>query len=380
MKIGIMSMQRVRNYGSFLQAYGLKKTLKALGAEVEFIDYKTEATVFDRGTLKALEPCRSLRRFWRKSRPFLSAMTEEQKLKQRFLKEYDTDYLPELGVTKHKKYRKSVDMLVIGSDEVFNCTQNNIDVGFSRELFGADNRAGKVISYAASFGNTTLEKLERYQIKEEVSELLHNFSSISVRDGNSSRIVETLTGKAPKIHIDPVLLYDFTEDIRDKAVLDNYIIVYAYNNRISGEEGCAIRELARKTNKKIVSISGNQSFADQYVYGHPLEMLSYFRHADYVFTDTFHGTIFSIISHCPFTTLVRRETKGRSYGNEQKLAYLLQLLGLEDRTAWSIEEISTKYCQEIDFSETDRIIQRERNKALEYLSVEMGKKQGRMKV
>ena len=227
MKIGIMSMQRVRNYGSFLQAYGLKKTLEALGAEVEFVDYKTEASVFDRGTMKALGPYRGLRRFWRRSRPFLSAMTEEQKLKQRFLKEYDTEYLPELGVTKHKEYRKSVDMLVIGSDEVFNCTQNNIDVGFSRELFGADNRSGKVISYAASFGKKKKKKLERYQIKEEVSELLHNFSSISVRDRNSCGIVETLTGKTPKIHIDPVLLYDFTGDIRDRADLDNYIIVYA---------------------------------------------------------------------------------------------------------------------------------------------------------
>ena len=80
MKIGIMSMQRVRNYGSYLQAYGLKKTLEALGAEVGFIDYKTEASVFDRGTVRALGPYRNLRRFWRKSRPFLSAMTEEQKL------------------------------------------------------------------------------------------------------------------------------------------------------------------------------------------------------------------------------------------------------------------------------------------------------------
>ena len=133
-----------------------------------------------------------------------------------------------------------------------------------------------------------------------------------------------------------------------------------------------IRELARKTKKKIVSISGNQSFSDQYVYCHPLEMLSYFKHADYVFTDTFHGTIFSIISRCPFTTLVRREKQGRSYGNEQKLSYLLQSLGLEERIAWNAEELASKYCPEIDFAETDSIIQRERRKALEYLAVEMG--------
>lgn len=376
MKIGIMSMQRVRNYGSFLQAYGLKKTLEALGADVEFVDYKTEASVFDRGTVRALGPYRELRHLWRRTRPFLSPMTEEQKLKQCFLKEYNTKYLPELGVTGHRKYRSPVDTLVIGSDEVFNCTQNNPDVGFSRELFGADSRAGKVISYAASFGNTTLEKLEKYQIRDEVAGLLNNFSSVSVRDENSRMIVEKLTGKTPEIHIDPVLLYDFSHDIRDKADQKNYIIVYAYNNRISSEEGRAIRELARRTNKKIISISGNQSFSDQYVYCHPLEMLSYFKHADYVITDTFHGTIFSIISHCPFTTLVRREKRGRSYGNEQKLSYLLHLLGLEARAAQGADEIVPGYCREMDFRQTDRIIQRERKKALNYLSEETGAEKG----
>ena len=44
-KVGIMSMQRIINYGSFLQAYGLKKVIEGLGYEVEFVDYQVEKTL-----------------------------------------------------------------------------------------------------------------------------------------------------------------------------------------------------------------------------------------------------------------------------------------------------------------------------------------------
>ena len=57
MKIGIMSMQRIKNYGSYLQAYGLKRLLEDMGAEVEFVDYKTEAPVMEQGRFKALSFC-----------------------------------------------------------------------------------------------------------------------------------------------------------------------------------------------------------------------------------------------------------------------------------------------------------------------------------
>lgn len=67
-----------------------------------------------------------------------------------------------LGVTEEMNYNPELDCLVIGSDEVFNCIQKNSNVGYSPELFGKDNRAKKLITYAASFGNTTLEKLDRY--------------------------------------------------------------------------------------------------------------------------------------------------------------------------------------------------------------------------
>lgn len=77
-----------------------------------------------------------------------------------------------LGIDKKKRYRSKVDVLIIGSDEVFNCIQNNRDVGYSMELFGKSNRAKRLISYAASFGNATYDKLQQYGVCDELSYLL----------------------------------------------------------------------------------------------------------------------------------------------------------------------------------------------------------------
>ena len=371
LKIGIMTMQRIRNYGSYLQAYGLKKLIEGLGHEVVFVDYKTEPPAEVIGTLKANKYYRVLKSMWRKIRigkNKLIRMFRSEKSSEfsRFIETFEKQYLKELGVPKERQYRTEVDVLVIGSDEVFNCTQGD-GVGFSRQLFGAENRAGKVISYAASFGNTTLEKLEKNKIREEVQRLLKGFSALSVRDRNSFEIVKTLTGKEPELNLDPVLIYDFQEDIQDMVTEEGYIIVYAYNNRISEEEGRAICDFARARSKKLIAISGEQSFCDEYVYCKPLQMLSYFKHADYVITDTFHGTIFSVINHRKFATLVRRDEDAKGYGNQEKLGYLLEKLGLKSRRVDNIKELPEILDQEIDYTAVDILLEKERRRTLEYL-------------
>lgn len=84
---------------------------------------------------------------------------------QEFSKAYNEHFLPKLNVKMEYNICPKLDALVIGSDEVFNCTQPGNKVGFSRQLFGKNNNAGKVVSYAASFGSTTYEKLKQYHCK-----------------------------------------------------------------------------------------------------------------------------------------------------------------------------------------------------------------------
>ena len=375
MKIGIMTMQRIRNYGSFLQAYGLKRIIEEMGHEVVFVDFKIEAPAEAIGTLRANSLYRLYQKVSQKARIGKNKILRVIKREKKsgffcFVEEFENRYLRCLGVPKEKQYRTKVDILVIGSDEVFNCTQGS-NIGFSRELFGADNKADKIISYAASFGNTTMEKLERNHIKNEVKYLLQGFSALSVRDGNSSDIVEKLLDRKPEIHLDPVLIYNFEQDVHDVVTETNYIIVYAYNRRISEKEGQAICDFARLEDKKIIAISGEQTFCDQYVYCEPLQMLSYFRHADYIITDTFHGTIFSVIHHKKFAVLVRKDETVNGYGNQEKLGYLLKQLGLDSRRVTDLQQLSYIIQKEIDYKKVDQFLEKERVRTREYLKKEL---------
>ena len=100
---------------------------------------------------------------------------------------------------------------MIGSDEVFNFVQES-PWGFSTQLYGdIDNQ--NVNSYAACFGNTTLEAVHKTNREERIAKGLNNLRNISVRDENSARIVNALTGVTPEIHLDPVVVGDLPKDL-----------------------------------------------------------------------------------------------------------------------------------------------------------------------
>ena len=129
----------------------------------------------------------------------------------------------------------------------------------------------------------------------------------------------------------------------------------------SNDEECEkIKNFARKHDKKVVSIGSYQKCTDIFIPAHPLEVLPYFEKADFVITNTFHGTIFSIKSHTPFASFVRNY-------NSQKMTDLLSRLNLEDRMISSLEELEQEFRKEIDFGKTDDIIEKEKIRAVEYL-------------
>lgn len=99
----------------------------------------------------------------------------------------------------------------------------------------------------------------------------------------------------------------------------------------------------------------------------PFEVLAYFKNAEEVITDTFHGTIFSVLTHRPFTTLVRKSV-GDSYGNEEKLSDLLIRLELIERLTTEIVNVGRINSQNINYLKVDRLLQIHRKQAIEYLN------------
>lgn len=344
MKIGIMSMQRIINYGSWLQAYGLKQVLCSMGHKVEFVDYLAEPPLVKGETEAASAPDSGLGRLLRMLSPayrrYRSGQIRMNQSFSAFYRNFSGEFLPMLGVSEDQNLCPELDALVIGSDEVFNCTQSSEAVGYSLQLFGRENRAKRLLSYAASFGSTTLERLEQFGVREEIGQHLAHFDAISVRDENSAGIVRELCGIEPDQNIDPVLLYEFQEVDDIPVPQKDYIVVYAYAGRIHDDEAEEIRAFAKKYNKKIITLGFYQPFCDEYALVSPLEVLAYVKHADYVISDTFHGTVFSIRYQKKFAALIRQS-------NRQKLADLLHRFDLDAHAVSSLSELEEILLSEI---------------------------------
>lgn len=352
-KIGIMSMQRVTNYGSFLQAYGLMKIIKSLNYNVEFVDYEYEKCIVENSNKKSIKnkiiDNINIINFYKRKKI--------QKLFKNNYKKYLKQYL---NISDDKNYYPNIDTLIIGSDEVFNCLQT-FPVGYSRNLFGKGYENKTVLSYAASFGHTSIDELKKYKIDEEISSLLKKFKSISVRDDNSKQIVNGLIDETTFVHLDPVLVSDYSNEIENINIsLKNYIVLYAYSGRLTKEEESYIKKFARKYNKKIVSLGFYQKIADYNFVVDPFMVLSYIKNADFIITDTFHGSVFSIKMNTKFCTIIRKS-------NYNKLYYLLRKLEHTKQIVSNVDDIEQIYNKEIDFKNSNSILDLERTKTIDYL-------------
>jgi len=362
--IAILSMQRVVNYGSFLQAYGLKKLVEKAdeNANVYFID-------IEKGRQLPGYEDEGIKYFQKKLKNILKSILSfklgvKYRDKNFFIKlndKFRNEYYPALGLDEEKP--KNHDLTIIGSDEVFNCCQHT-KWGFSRQLYGDVRNSRHVMSYAGSFGSSTLDKLQKLGVVQEIAECMGKMDAVSVRDDNSLHIVENILGKKPEMHLDPVLMNDFSEEVGlcPLPPIKDYIIVYSYQGRIKNKKEIkSIKDFAKRNNKKIVSVFCRYDWCDESVIPDtPFDVIAWFKNADYIVTDTFHGTIFSIITRSIFCTLIRSS-------NKAKLTSLLNKFSLGDRIAENPEKIEKVLESGIDYQNAEKTIGQERQRTMDYL-------------
>src|SRR5699024_5020938 len=145
MKVGILSMQRIVNYGSFLQSYGLMKIVEGLGHEVEFVDFQIEKPILNTSKEKR-NYIRELTRnkiieFISSKPKIINLMPNDKKEIFENIWKYKNDFLPLIRVGNEYNLNPKVDVLIVGSDEVFNLFQKSARVGYSLELYGKNNNA-----------------------------------------------------------------------------------------------------------------------------------------------------------------------------------------------------------------------------------------------
>lgn len=332
MKVGIITFHHTTNYGATLQAYALWETIRDQGYETELIDYRPHSAVrhYRRKIFMPEEKNRGKKYFilnlfknflpnlkrYARMRYFLTSNIELSK------KVLDRKDLPSLF-----EGDRGYDAVVAGSDQVW-CTISirGFDPSYFLDFIPKLSKCKK-ISYAASFGPTKILSDER----ASVVQMIKDFDAIAVRDSNSLTILQRDCGENAIKVLDPTFLTDFKNIIPiRKQNPKPYLLLYL-EKQISPEEKAFIQSTAERKGLEITSIGDSYGIADKISADvGPKEWLWHFKHASFIVTNFYHGTIFSIKFNKQFTMLAR-ESK------INKAKDLLDMLNLTHRMIAGIE-------------------------------------------
>ena len=357
MRIAILSMQRVENYGSVLQAWSLREMVRELTGDLpEFLDIESAPVL--RSKAKNLET-NEYGQAHQLSRGILQrgkrwCFTRLSRWKKKSIRRF-----MQCELHLDEPVNNHFDCAIIGSDEVFNHAR-----GISLQLHGKVKQADKVITYAACCGSAKPEDIPDEALPQ-VCEAMRNIQALSVRDANTARYAARLYDGGIVEHLDPVLVGSLYARKVKKVPLKKYMLIYAYGQRIHSQaEIDAIKAYAKARNLKTVAVGGTQYWCDLLVPASPMRVLDWFAHAECVVTDTFHGAVFSVITHRRFAAIIRPSNRG-------KLEDLLNRLELTDRRANDMTRLGQILDTPVDYDATEVILARERQRTREYLKEQL---------
>lgn len=374
--IGLLTYYR-DNYGSMLQCYAIKSFLESNGYNCHVLYRK-----IDKGALKVKQVFGHLFRSIRYKEYFSHYMMMRKAAQCE--KNYLTDGARSLqndfieSVLKPEGYtwielcqlanRNDYIAFIAGSDQIWNASIVIDPIYFLRF---ADKR--KRIAVAPSFG---VSKIPEYN-RKKISNGLNGFAKISVREETGKRIVNELC-EVPVVQVvDPTFLWeqkDWSKFANSDIVPDDPYIFVHFLNKPESNTLTKIQELARKSGVAVICFSyfyeEYSSFKEMhFVEGGPREYVALIEKADYVCTDSFHSTVFSIIFHKNFFTFPRKHLHKNSQSS--RLTDMLTRYGLiknyvQDKN--DLEEYG------INWDDIDVMLENEREVLRRYIKEEVEKR------
>lgn len=230
------------------------------------------------------------------------------------------------------------DYFICGSDQIWNPTYAT-----TSELAFCSFAPQKTICVSPSFG---VSEIPDYR-KNEYARLLKNIYKLSVREKDGQKIIKDLTERDAPVLLDPTMLLPIEKwnEIlkKPKTELPQRYVVCYFLGKIDKAYKKAIEDFAKQKNLPIVTLF--DITAPQYYTYAPDEVLYAIKNAEYVLTDSFHGTVFSILFHKNFYVFNRNEG---GISMNSRLDTLLEKFGLKDRTDFNSIDITDQQWQEVE--------------------------------
>lgn len=346
MKVSILTYHDEDNYGATLQAYATYKTIEELGYEVEFIDLKLSNA---NGVLFKLLLALKRVRF--------------NRFRKKHFKNLTRTYL---SVEELQADPPKSDCYLVGSDQTWN---TNISKSLASAFFldfGPDNVLR--VSYASSFGMDHFVETDNLKISK-VKKLLSRFKSVLVREDDAVKICASLWGINARQVLDPVLLFENYDFLFPKRKENNRLALYKiYPDDLFYDKARLIADTLEVRAKSIGSLRQKKGIECPYPCGIE-EWISQIASSKYVLTDSFHGTVLSILYRRQFVVYVTNPDK------ISRLRSLLDLLGLSERicnSQTSLEDIIGLLNKPIDYNHVSGILSVLRDESLSLLKNTLG--------
>lgn len=296
MKVGILTFPNSPSYGATLQMYALYKTVCKIGNDVEIINYhnsymKAEKHI-GRGRNNTVK--------YKIKNKISHILHRKNYLQFRRFERNNLKLYPEKPIVNKEELKKlsdRYDAVICGSDQVWNPDITDSDVSYFFDFCGDKT---KRISYAASFGKKELS--EKYSCS--ISRELEKFSEISVRENSGKAIVAKIVGKEAALVSDPIFFLNAEEwrkiEKKHPAAEGKYILYYTVSSSAELWRKCLA--FSERNNIKIIVVGGNiikkiankNPMIEYAVDVSPEQWLYLVDKASYVFTNSFHGTAFSL--------------------------------------------------------------------------------------
>lgn len=351
LRIGIVTFHNALNYGALLQTYALQKSLTNMGYEAIVIDYSNPH----------INKIRK-KPYWKDYRNPFKYYNDKLVYNVENLKEKKLNDFSNIKINKTKQADRTniseiaadLDIVFTGSDQVWNDDITRFDDTYYLDFVPAKKRC----SYAASIGKEIISEENIPRMKK----LLSGYRAISVRESTAQKALESQLGIYSVRVLDPTLLLSekHYRKIAKKSSEKSYILLYMllYSESLV----CSAKKMAKEKGLPVICINssgkrikGVIDYSDAGIE----EWLGLFINADFIFTNSFHGTAFSINFNIPFNVeLPPARIKAGS-----RIIDILKLFNLENQV---IENRIIK-SKPINYESVNKILDYERKKSKEFL-------------
>ena len=365
-KIKVITRHAIANYGSLFQSYATQTVLEEMGYSVEIIDYLSRKETAAR-RIKAISS--------RYGNPIKRLVYRAVKLPDELHRDRAfTKFRKKLlhlsptftSLDELQSYSFGDDILCAGSDQVWGyMPYGEIDPAYFLD-FGDERNA--FVAYSASLGRTDFD--EEYD--RVLSQQLGKFSFITIREPSGVSYIEKHTPYKAEWVLDPTLLLHrdrWTEQATLSSFKKPYILLYQlHRDSIMNKY---VKELARKTGLKVIRISTSVydcvKYGKQQVLKDPKKVLSLFRNAACVVTNSFHATVFSLIFNRRFVDFLPAKT-------HERITDLLGILGLSNRIVSEVsDDTLNRALIPIDYTSANDILDVQREESLAYIQEQLAK-------